>query len=153
MRAVSREGFESVADPLVASGRWVALGLFDALDPARAQRWSASSAACPKTFRLLQRIEGLQVAAFLLMTPGTRLCPHRDMQDPRFLNFMLPLDGGAHAWMRVGCEKRMHADGRCVLFDPRTEHEAGNDGPGDRVTLFAAVGVSSAFLPPRDRVD
>jgi beta-hydroxylase len=149
MRALRREDYESIADPLIVQGCWVGLGVFDSLDPMRAHRWRHNAAACPRTVAVLSRIEGLQVSAFLLMTPATRLCPHRDMQDPRFLNFLIALDGGSDAWMRVGAERRVHANGRCVVFDPREEHEAGNDGPQDRVALFAAVGFDAARCPAR----
>ena len=147
MRSLPRPGYEPIADGLIATGQWRGLGIHDALDPARANRWRDNTAACPFTCAILARIQGLQVAGFLWMAPGTRLLPHADMQEPRFLNFMLALEGGDAAWMRVGTERRRHIDGKCVVFDPRLEHEAGNDGAGNRITMYAAVGWASARLP------
>lgn len=131
----------------MVSGRWTSAGLIDTLDPARAAHWQRNAQACPRTTAVLARVAGLQVGGFLRMAPGTRLHPHADLQDPRFLNFMLALSGGEHAWLRVGTQHHRHRDGTCIVFDPRVEHEAGNDGGVDRVTLYAAVAIHAVHLP------
>lgn len=144
--AVAYDRYEAITDDKAERGAWGAYGILHTCDPQCAARWEPNAAACPTTAALLRRIRGLHIGGFVVMAPGTRLRMHRDMHEPRYSCFLLPLQVDRFAWMCVGKEHRVLEPGQCLVFDPRIEHASGNDGDRCSTVLFASVLHASAGL-------
>src|SRR5262249_34462521 len=104
---------------------------------------------CPETTRLVEAIPNLATAGFSRLEPGTHIKPHVGYPDtvlPSPPGLIVPQGGCA---LRVGPETRTWQEGRCLVFDDTTEHEAWNRSDAVRIVLiidFAKEGVS--FRPP-----
>lgn len=93
---------------------------------------------CPRTTELLGRVPGLQVGGFSVLAAGTRLPAHRGFNRGalRFqVGIEVPEPPGSCA-LRVGSEVHTWQEGNAVVFDHSVEHEAWNEGNGDRAVLF-----------------
>jgi len=104
---------------------------------------------CPETTRLVETIPNMTTAGFSRLEPGTHIKSHVGYQDTVLrchLGLIVPEEGCA---LRVGPETRTWQEGRCLVFDDTTEHEAWNRSDAVRIVLiidFAKEGV--AFRPP-----
>jgi aspartyl/asparaginyl beta-hydroxylase (cupin superfamily) len=90
---------------------------------------------CPRTAELVERIPGMTTAGFSRLVPGTHIKPHVGYTSAVLrchLGVVVPL-GCA---LRVGPETRSWKEGRCLLFDDCTEHEAWHWGVSARVVLL-----------------
>jgi ornithine lipid ester-linked acyl 2-hydroxylase len=95
-------------------------------------------ARCPKTVALLDSIPGMTTAMFSILTPGTRIAPHRGPFKGvlRYhLALIVPADGERCA-IRVGGEGRRWREGEGLVFDDTYEHEAWNETDEVRGVLF-----------------
>jgi len=93
---------------------------------------------CPKTTALLDSIPGMTTAMFSILTPGTRIAPHRG-PFKGVLRLHLPLIVPAdreRCAIRVGGETRGWHEGEGLVFDDTYEHEAWNETDEIRVVLF-----------------
>ena len=93
---------------------------------------------CPKTAALLDSIPGMSTAMFSILTPGTRIAPHRGPFKGvlRYhLGLVVPPDP-EHCAIRVAEETRSWQEGRGLVFDDTNEHEAWNETADPRVVLF-----------------
>lgn len=97
---------------------------------------------CARTWALLQPIAVTLVLS--RMEPGTRIRPHRDLDGPHHLRCHLGVSVAPGAWMRIGDSRFEWANGECVVFDPRLEHEVGNDSPVARTILIVDFVPSAA---------
>ena len=108
------------------------LVLFHREVPGNAQR-------CPALMRHLRRIPGLQSAMLSILTPGTRIPPHRDPNKGviRYhLAFKVPRDR-ENCFIEVGGERYSWAEGAGVVFDDAYVHRVENSTDEHRVILFA----------------
>lgn len=102
------------------------------------QRLAANCAECPETARLLQTIPGMTTGMFSMLTPGTRLTPHRGPFKGvlRYhLGLIIPKDPTS-CGIRVGSETRHWRQGESMIFDDTHDHEAWNNSEELRVVLF-----------------
>lgn len=96
---------------------------------------------CPRTWEaVLQapvpRISGWgPTVVFSLLKAGARIAPHTGMFNTRLICH-LPLIVPPGCRFRVGDEVCEWEEGKLLIFDDTIEHEAWNDGPGDRVVLI-----------------
>lgn len=110
---------------------WDVYGLF-----LRGQPIMENCVFCPRTAELVRTVPGLTTAGYSRLAPGTRIRPHVGYTD-RVLRLHLALtvpDGPCG--IRVGTETRRWQPGRCMVFDDTVNHEAWNDGNGERLVLL-----------------
>jgi ornithine lipid ester-linked acyl 2-hydroxylase len=90
---------------------------------------------CPRTTAAVERIPGLTTAGFSWMAPGTRIKPHVGYTNTVIrchLGLVIPPD----CKLRVGSEVRGWEEGKTMVFDDTTEHEAWNKSDRDRIVLL-----------------
>lgn len=90
---------------------------------------------CPVTMRVVGGIPGVTTFGFSVLRPGTEIAPHRGYTNHVYrchLGLVVPEDCG----IRVGDETRSWENGRVVVFDDTTEHEAWNRSDSVRVVLL-----------------
>ena len=116
--------FETLSEEqarIVEPERWKTFFLY-----AYGHRVEEGCGQCPKT------------AMFSILTPGTRLTPHRGPFKGvlRYhLALIIPPDRQRCA-IRVGGETRTWEEGRSLVFDDTFEHEAWNETEEIRIVLF-----------------
>jgi beta-hydroxylase len=126
---------------------WDVFGLY-----AFGQKIKRNCALCPQTSRLVEEIPGLTTAGFSWLEPGTHIKPHVGYAS-NVLRCHLGLIVPGDCALRVGPETRTWQEGRCMVFDDTTEHEAWNRSDRSRVVLiidFTRPGA--AFAPPPQAV-
>jgi beta-hydroxylase len=122
---------------------WDVFGLY-----AFGRKLERNCAACPETTRAVETIPGLTTAGFSWLEPGTHIKPHVGYSKAVLrchLGLVVPPDCA----LRVGPEVRAWQEGKCMVFDDTTEHEAWNRAAASRVVLlidFTRQGA--AFTPP-----
>ena len=95
-------------------------------------------AACPETWRVVQRIPGLTTAMFSILEPRKHLPPHRGPYNGVLrlhLGLVIP-EPRERLMIRVGPERRHWQEGRVLIFDDAYEHEVVNESDHVRVVLF-----------------
>jgi ornithine lipid ester-linked acyl 2-hydroxylase len=112
-------------------------------------------ALCPETTRLVEQIPDLVTASFSQMKPNTHLVPHNGYPEG-VLRCHLGLIVPPHCGIRVGDETRTWNEGKCMVFDDTTEHEAWNKSDRERIVLImdfksdlAATHATLGPPPPR----
>jgi beta-hydroxylase len=105
---------------------------------------------CPETARLVEDIPGMTTAGFSWMEAGTHIKPHVGYTEAVLrchLGLIVPPGDCA---LRVGPETRSWEEGKCLVFDDRTEHEAWNRTGKDRIVLLIDFTKPGAdFTAPR----
>jgi beta-hydroxylase len=95
-------------------------------------------AACPQTWRIVQKIPGLKTAMFSIFEPGKHLPAHRGPYNGVLrlhLGLIVPEPREKIA-IRVDKEIYHWREGEAVVFDDAYEHEAWNYSDATRVVLF-----------------
>lgn len=115
-----------------ADGRWTTyiLGWFGSWLEFNCRR-------CPTTTELVRAVPGVEIAGFTVMHAGTHIPAHRG--PAKALRYQIGIrvpDPPGSCRLRVGDEVIEHADGKSLLFDDLSEHEAWNDSDEDRYVLF-----------------
>lgn len=101
---------------------------------------------CPQTAQVLQQIPDLVTAGFSSLAPGTHIAPHTGYPDGLLrchLGLAVPGDCG----IRVGDESKSWSEGKCLVFDDTTEHEAWNRSAQTRVVLLLDFKAPPGLLP------
>jgi hypothetical protein len=83
---------------------------------------------CPKTWARLSELDGLIVAGFMRLTPGTIISEHTDIRDDNVIRVHLALQ-------LPEADRRYWRDGTARLMDIRQPHHAENLEEYDRITL------------------
>lgn len=97
-----------------------------------------NTALCPETWRIVQKIPGLQAAMFSIFEPGKHLPAHRGPYNGvlRFhLGLIVPNQPDKIA-IRVDRQVCHWQEGKALIFDDAFEHEAWNHSDETRVVLF-----------------
>lgn len=90
---------------------------------------------CPKTAAILSQFAGVGLAGFSRMEPNTHILPHSGWAQNEYrLHLGLVVPEGCR--LRVVGETREWNEGKCLVFDDTTEHEAWNDSPEIRGNLM-----------------
>lgn len=114
-------------------------------------------ARCPRTIQALAdaplcRIPGRTPSIlFSKLSAGARIPPHHGMINTRLICH-LPLIVPSGNRFRVGNDVRDWREARAWAFDDTIEHEARNDGDGDRVILIFDVWKPELTAEERDLV-
>lgn len=90
---------------------------------------------CPETTQLIEQIPHLVTAGFSSLKVGTHITPHTGYPDG-VLRCHLGLIGCDGCALRVGAETRGWQEGKTLIFDDTTEHEAWNRGTQTRIVLL-----------------
>ena len=90
---------------------------------------------CPETTKLVEQIPHLVTAGFSSLKVGTHIKPHTGYPDG-VLRCHLGLIGCDGCALRVGDETRGWQEGKTLVFDDTTEHEAWNRGSQTRIVLL-----------------
>lgn len=127
-----------------ADGRWTTyiLGWFG-------QWLEFNCRRCPVTTELVRAVPGVEIAGFTVMHAHTHIPAHRGPAKAlRYqIGIRVPEPAGSSR-LRVGDEVIEHAEGKSLMFDDLSEHEAWNDSDEDRYVLFVQHRVP---LPPGRR--
>jgi beta-hydroxylase len=95
-------------------------------------------AACPQTWRILQKIPGLTTAMFSILEPGKHIPHHRGPYNGVLrlhLGMIIPEPRDQVA-IRVDTQICHWQEGKALLFDDAYDHEAWNRTDKTRVVLF-----------------
>jgi hypothetical protein len=97
---------------------------------------------CPRTMALAGGLDLPQLGLispslyFSVLEPNGRIAPHTGITNARVIAH-LPLIVPQNCGFRVGGETRQWEEGRALVFDDMTEHEAWNESDRIRVVLIA----------------
>jgi len=100
------------------------------------------ASSCPRTMELAQKLElpklGLISPSlyFSVLEPHSRIAPHTGITNARLISH-LPLIVPDNCGFKVGGEIRRWKEGKALVFDDMTTHEAWNDSDRIRVVLIA----------------
>ena len=90
---------------------------------------------CPRTAEILQGIAGIGLAGFSRMAPATHIAAHSGWAENEYrLHLGLVVPDGCR--LRVVDETRPWQEGKCLIFDDTSEHEAWNDSTEVRGNLM-----------------
>jgi aspartyl/asparaginyl beta-hydroxylase (cupin superfamily) len=95
----------------------------------------AALARCPRTAAAISSVPNLTTAGFSRLAPGTHIKPHVGWVTTVFrahLGLIVPDDCA----LRVGDETRPWLEGRTLIFDDTTLHEAWNRSTATRTVLL-----------------
>src|SRR5947207_1397734 len=127
---ISRDNFMEWPQKFLYESGWHVFGLY-----ALGKKMNENCAWCPETTRAVERVPGLVTAGFSWMEPGTHIKPHVGYSKAVLrchLGLVIPNECG----LRVGHEIRSWAEGKTLVFDDTTEHEAWNRSSSIRVVLL-----------------
>ncbi|WP_287128099.1 aspartyl/asparaginyl beta-hydroxylase domain-containing protein [Candidatus Cyanaurora vandensis] len=102
---------------------------------------------CPRTTALVEGIPDLVTAGFSSLAPGVAIAPHHGYPDG-LLRCHLGLRVPPDCALRVGLETRRWQEGRCLVFDDTTEHEAWNRSSQQRIVLLLDFKAPVGFFAP-----
>lgn len=94
---------------------------------------------CPETWRIVQKIPGLQTAMFSIFEPGKHLPAHRGPYNGVLrlhLGLIVPEAEEGQLAIRVDKQVCHWQEGKALIFDDAYEHEAWNHTDKVRVVLF-----------------
>ena len=90
---------------------------------------------CPRTCEILGLLDGIGLAGFSRMAPGTHIDPHAGWAANEYrLHLGLVVPVGCR--LRVANETRAWREGKCLIFDDTVEHEAWNESTEIRANLM-----------------
>ncbi|GIH03431.1 hypothetical protein Rhe02_14980 [Rhizocola hellebori] len=122
-------------DGLIRHGQWKQAHLF------RDGQWQEQVCAhFPVTRALLEQIPEVTTFSPGVITvsrvePGTHIMPHCGPTNA-LVRVHLPIKIPPGVWIKVGGQRLVWEEGRCLIFDDSFEHEVGHDGTEDRVVLI-----------------
>lgn len=96
---------------------------------------------CPETWKLLQKIPGLKVAFFSILSPGKHIPEHRGKHKGLIryhLGLMVPEPRSA-CHIRVNGITAQWEEGKSLIFDDTFPHAVWNDTSGYRAILFLDI--------------
>lgn len=100
-----------------------------------------NASRCPRTTEMLDSLPLVHIrehapeVLFSVLTPGSRILPHRGITNTRLVTH-LPLIVPEDCAIRVGGIDHVWQEGRCVTFDDTFEHEAWNRSDKLRVVMI-----------------
>ncbi len=127
---ISPKSFVAWPEKFLYESGWNVFGLY-----AFGRKMNQNCALCPETTRAVERIPDLVTAGFSWMEPGTHIKPHVGYTKA-VLRCHLGLIIPEHCSLRVGSEERSWQEGKTLIFDDTTEHEAWNRSNDVRVVLL-----------------
>jgi aspartate beta-hydroxylase len=132
------QGFSPVEEPLLGSGRWDQVILYEA-----GRRQEHACATFPVTASIVEQIPeattlGPGVVTLSWLEPGTHVVPHCGRTNAQ-LRIHLGLRVPDRVAIRVGDQMLTWQEGRCIAFDDSFEHEVWHRGDQPRLVLLMDV--------------
>jgi len=90
---------------------------------------------CPITFKLLKTVPYLKTAGFSLLEPNTIIKPHKG-RTKSIIRCHLGLVIPSQCAIKVAGVTKRWREGRCLVFDDTSEHEAWNNSQQQRIVLL-----------------
>ena len=106
--------------------------------------FAGNRALCPDTWQRLQDLGRVRTACFSWLDPGTHILPHTDAYYHRLIRLHLGLRIPVQSLMRIQDELRSLVEGRVIVLDGQTPHEAANLSAKPRVTLLVDIEMTAA---------
>lgn len=103
---------------------------------------------CPQTARLVKSVPGMITAGFSSLAPGAHIVPHSG-RPSGVLRCHMGLVVPERCALRVGQEIKTWKEGKCLVFDDTSEHEAWNLSDRPRTVLLLDFKAPAGFLPDR----
>ena len=127
---------------------WLVYGFY-----AFGKKLEANCEPCPNTVAALEMIPDLVTAGFSVLLPGTHIKPHRGytgavlrchlgLQVPEAEKCVLKVHGVERSWQ----------EGKCLIFDDTSIHEAWNNGQKPRIVLLLDFKNKKAKLPMAEKI-
>jgi aspartate beta-hydroxylase len=131
-------GFAPVTEPLVGSGRWDQVVLYE-----NGRRNESACRLFPLITEVIEQIpeattHGPGVVTLSWLHPGTHIIPHCGRTNAQ-LRVHLGLRVPEHTELRVGTERLSWLEGKCIVFDDSFEHEVWHRGSRPRIVLILDV--------------
>lgn len=128
--ALPEEAFDPWVQRSMHGSGWSVYGLV-----AQGRPIPGGSRQCPATAEILSQIEGVGLAGFSRMAPGTHIAPHSGWAENEYrLHLGLVVPTGCR--LRVAADTRSWQEGKCLIFDDTALHEAWNDSSAMRGNLM-----------------
>jgi ornithine lipid ester-linked acyl 2-hydroxylase len=100
---------------------------------------------CPQTARWVKTIPKMMTAGFSSLAPGAHIVPHSG-RPSGVLRCHMGLDVPERCAMRVGKEIKTWKEGKCLVFDDTSEHEAWNLSDRPRTVLLLDFKAPPGFV-------
>lgn len=130
LEQISRTDFLDWPEKHLYGKGWQTFGLY-----AFGMKLNKNCQICPETTKLVDKIPNMVTAGFSSLLPGTHIAAHTGYPDG-VLRCHLGLVGCDGCSLRVGDQVQDWQEGKCLVFDDTTEHEAWNRGDRTRVVLL-----------------
>ncbi|WP_434683677.1 aspartyl/asparaginyl beta-hydroxylase domain-containing protein [Pseudanabaena minima] len=130
LEQISRTDFLDWPEKHLYGKGWQTFGLY-----AFGMKLNKNCQICPETTKLVEKIPNMVTAGFSSLLPGTHIAAHTGYPDG-VLRCHLGLVGCDGCSLRVGDQVQDWQEGKCLVFDDTTEHEAWNRGDRTRVVLL-----------------
>ncbi len=128
--AIPHDAFDPWVQKSMYGSGWDVYGLL-----AWGERIPGSLQTCPRTAALLESLPGIQTAGFSRLRAGAHIQPHSGWVTNVYrlhLGLVIPPNCG----MTVAGETRAWIEGKCLVFDDTSMHEAWNKSDSDRLILL-----------------
>ena len=142
---LSLESFKEWYEKDLYTNKWLVYGLY-----AFGKKLGANCRACPETVKAIEQVPDLVTAGFSALMPGTHIKPHKG-----YTGAVLRCHLGVNVpepetcVLKVAGVERSWREGRCLIFDDTSEHEAWNRGKklplGERLQ-FSALAAGARLL-------
>lgn len=100
---------------------------------------------CPATVDLVRHIPGMITAAFSRLAPGAHIIPHAG-KPVGVLRCHMGIDVPEKCGLRVAEDIRRWENGRCLVFDDTSEHEAWNLDHRPRTVLLLDFKAPAGYV-------
>lgn len=130
LEQISRADFLDWPEKHLYGKGWQTFGLY-----AFGMKLNKNCQICPETTKLVEKIPNMVTAGFSSLLPNTHIAAHTGYPDG-VLRCHLGLVGCDGCSLRVGDQVQDWQEGKCLVFDDTTEHEAWNRGDRTRVVLL-----------------
>jgi aspartate beta-hydroxylase len=147
----ARQGFLPVEEPLLGSGRWDQVVLYDG-----GRRHDRACGLFPLITETVEQIPeattlGPGVVTLSWLHPGTHIVPHCGRTNAQ-LRVHLGLRVPDNVTIRVGAQRLNWQEGKCIVFDDSFEHEVWHHGSQPRIVLLLDVLHPALDERQRDRM-
>ena len=125
-----KEKFKLWHEKHLYTNDWRVFGLY-----AFGKRLDKNCALCPDTVEVLKSVPNLVTAGFSCLLPGTHILPHKGYSGSVLrchLGLTIPPDSA----LKVAGETRAWREGKCLVFDDTSLHEAWNKSSRERAVLL-----------------
>ena len=114
------------------TNRWLVYGLY-----AFGKKLGVNCELCPETVKLVEQIPDLVTAGFSKLMPGTRIKPHTGYTNAVLrCHLGLRVPEPEKCALKVAGVERTWQEGKCLVFDDTSIHEAWNEGDNPRIVLL-----------------